>query len=118
MTIYDDARAIAGELLSEFKQGIVEYVSLVPAPGSTPDDPGEPTYRYTTIPSTVRPVSTKYVDGSHIVQSDRQVSMPNVGITPDMNGSIRIDGVVYKIIEVMARPSAGPAVLFILIVRR
>lgn len=118
MTIYDDARAIAGELLSEFKQGIVEYVSLVPAPGSTPDDPGEPTARYTTIASVVRPVSTKYVDGSHIVQSDRQVSMPNVGLEPTMDGSVRIDGVTFKIIEIMPRPSAGPAVVYLLIVRR
>ena len=118
MTIYDDAGAIAGELFTEFKQGVVEYVSLIPAAGSTPDDPGEPTYRYTVIPSTVKPVSTKYVDGSHIVQSDRQVSMPNMGLTPDMDGSVRVDGVTYKIVEVLDRPSAGPAVVFILIVRR
>ena len=118
MTIYDDARNIAGEIFTEFKQGVVKYVTTQAPAGATPDDPGEPVRTAVHINSTVRPVSTKYVDGSHIVQSDRQVAMPNQGIIPDMDGSIEIDGMTHKIIEVMPRPSAGPAVVFILIVRR
>ncbi len=118
MTIYDDAKAVANELFDEFRQGVVEYVHYERQSGGTPDDPAPAIERLTRINSTVRPVSTKYVDGSHIVQSDRQVSMPNNGLTPDLNGVVRIDGASHKIIEVMPRPAAGDAVVFILIARR
>lgn len=118
MTIYDDARAIALDVFKEFQQGVVEYVELVPSAGATPDDPGEPTFVAHRLTSTVRPVSTKYVDGSHIVQSDRQLSMPNDGkVEPTMSGSMRIDGASFKIIEIMPRPAAGVPVVWTVIVR-
>lgn len=118
MTIYDDMRAVAGEVFGEFKQGVVRYVRLTAQPGATPDDPGEPVQTPFPLNATVRPVSTKYVDGSHIVQSDRQIAMPNTGvIEPDMSGFVEIDGSHYKIIEIMPRPAAGRPVLWLLIVR-
>lgn len=118
MSIYDDMRGVASNLLSEFQQGLVRYVTWTVPAGATPDNPGEPVPGYTNINAVARPVSTKYVDGSHIVQSDKQVTMPNDGITPTMEGSLEIDGDMYKIVEIKTIPSAGEPITFILIVRR
>ena len=118
MSIYDEMRTVAAELLGEFQQGTVTYVALAPSPGGTPDDPGEPVPTEYPLTAAVRSVSTKYVDGSHIVQSDRQVAMPNTGaVVPDMSGYVAIDGAHYKLIEIMPRPAAGNPVLWTLIVR-
>lgn len=119
MSIYDDMRGVANEIFAEFKQGAVSYVSVTPNAGSTPDEPLPPTLTPVAINATVRPVSTKYVDGTHIVRSDKQVAMPNNGVTaPDMNGFVDVDGERHKIIEIMPRPAAGPAVVWILVIRR
>lgn len=120
MSIYDDARDIASELFAEFKQGTIQYVPIITTAGSSPDEPAT-TAKGTplTLNATARPVSTKFVDGSHIVQSDKQVAIPNDGLaTPEMSGFIRIDGVDHKIIELMARPAAGEPVTWTAIVRR
>lgn len=119
MSIYDDARMIASELFEEFKQGTILYVSTAVTAGATPDEPSGSVVVTTAINATARPVSTKYVDGTDIVQSDKEVSMPNDGTaTPTMTGSIRIDGETYKIKEIMARPAAGDPVSWTLIVGR
>ncbi len=115
---YSDLRAVASNVLSEFKQGSVSYVRMQSVVGATPDDPGTPIEVVSPLNATVRPVSTKYVDGSHIIQSDRQVTMPNDGIEPKMSGFIRIDGSDHKIIEIMPRPAAGDPITYTVIVRR
>lgn len=120
MSIYDDARAVASELLAEFKQGVIQYVSLTTVEGESPDE-AESTTKGTpvTLNAVARPVSTKYVDNSHIIQSDLQVTIPNDGAaTPEMSGFIRIDGSDHKIVEIMARPAAGDPVTWTVIVRR
>lgn len=119
MSIYDDARNVATELLAEFAQGTVLYVTLTHVPGATPDAPGTPVPSETAVNATVQPVSTRYVDGSHIVMTDKQVTIANDGsITPDMDGSLKIDGLTHKIIEIMPRPAAGDPVTWTIIVRR
>lgn len=119
MSIYDEMRDVASDLMAEFKQGTVQYVALTPQPGATPDAPLPPVQVPTTINATARPVSTKYVDGSHIVRSDKQVTIPNDGkAVPDMSGSVRIDGTTHKIVEIMPRPAAGEPVVWIVVVRR
>lgn len=115
---YTDMQKIASDVLGEFKQGVVQYVELAAVAGATPDDPGEPTETVTTVNAAVRPVSTKYVDGSHIVQSDKQIVMPGDSVVPSITGNMRIDGADYKIIEIMPRPAAGTPVSFTVIVRR
>src|SRR5690606_6757070 len=92
MSIYDDARKIASDLIGEFKQGTVQYIKMVPGTGGRPDAPAPSTSVVTTINAVARPVSTKYVDGSHILQSDKQVTIPNDGkMSPDLSGFIKID---------------------------
>ncbi len=119
MSVYDDARAVASELFAEFKQGTVVYRTLTAAAGATPDNPGTPVPSDVPLNATARPVSTKYVDNSHIMQSDIQVTIPNDDVvTPTLRGSLVIDGVPYKIIEIMARPAAGSPVTWTMIVRR
>lgn len=115
---YEEMQSVASGVLAEFKQGTIIYVGLTAQPGATPDDPGVPTEVQTTVNAVARAVSTKYVDGTHIVQSDRQVTMPGDGPVPDMNGYMLIDGVRYKIVEIMPIPAAGTPVTFIVIVRR
>jgi len=115
---YDEMKSVASDVFAEFKQGIIQYVALTAVEGATPDDPGEPTRVTPTVNATARPVSTKYVDGTHIVRSDIQISMPNDGLEPTMGNMFNIDGVEHQIVEIMRRPSAGTAVAFTVIVRR
>lgn len=120
MSIYDDMRGVASELLAEFKQGTIQYVPVVTVAGASPDE-AESSEKGTpvTLNATARPVSTKYVDNSHIVQSDIQITIPNDGLaTPEMSGFIRIDGSDHKIVEIMARPAAGAPITWTVIVRR
>lgn len=120
MSIYDDLRPIAAELFEEFKQGDVRYVPIVVTPGATPDRPassapGAPV----PINATARPVETKYVNGTSIVVTDKQVTIPNDGkVKPDMSGFIDIDAVRHKVIEIMARPTAGDPIVWTVVVRR
>jgi len=118
MSIYDDMRQIASDVIGEFQQGSVVYVALEKQPGGTPDRPTPSVPVPHPINAVARPVSTKYVDGTNIVQSDKQITMPNDGVTPDMTGSIKIDGVSHKIIEIMPRPAAGTPVVWTVICRR
>lgn len=120
MSIYDEMRAVVSEVMPEFKQGDIRYVSVTNAAGAAPDEVGSTTETVSDpLNATARPVSTKYVDGTHVVRSDRQVTIPNDGIaTPDINGKVRIDGVDYKIIDLMPRPAAGDPISWTVIVRR
>jgi hypothetical protein len=118
MSIYDEMQGVAKELFDQFQQGSIKYVELQTASGGTPDDPGDPVRVEYPLTAIARPVSTKYVDGSHIVQSDKQVSMPGGGVEPQMSGLMIIDDVQHKIIGIKRIPEAGPAISYILIVRR
>ncbi len=120
MSIYDDMRSVADELFEEFKQGVIQYVGIVSTPGASPDEPatvGDDTP--VTLNATARPVSTKYVNGSSIVETDIQFTVPNDGkAEPKMTGYMTIDGVRYKIIAVRPRPAAGDPITWTVIVRR
>lgn len=120
MSIYDDMRSVASDLMAEFKHGVIQYIGVTTTAGGTPDEPGSSVKADPiTLNAVARPVSTKYVDSSHIVQSDKQITIPNDGLaTPTMAGFIRIDGVDHKIIEIMARPAAGDPISWTVIVRR
>ena len=114
---HDQLRDVASQLFEQFKQGVVQYVALTPQAGATPDEPGEPVETSTTVNATVRAVSTKYVDGTSVLQTDKEISLPNDGIYPDPKGFFLVDGIRHKIIEKMNRPAAGTPVSFTCIVR-
>lgn len=119
MSIYDDLRDVASEVFAEFKQGNIVYRGLTRVEGATPDAPAASVPVNVTLNATAAPVSTRFVDGSNIVQSDIQVAFANDGsVTPNMSDHIVIDGTRYKIVQIMAMPAAGNPVSWLVIVRR
>jgi hypothetical protein len=121
MSIYDDLRQVSSELHAEFKQGDVRYVPINVTPGARPDlpstsAPGTPV----ALNATARPVSTKYVDGTNVLVTDKQLSIPNDGVSPVpvLGHIVRIDGVDHKITMIMARPAAGNPVSWTVMVRK
>lgn len=118
MSIYDEMQGIASDLLTEFKQGALVYIQMVPVGTGTPDDPAEPISVSHPFNGVVRPVSTKYVDGTHIVQTDKQLTMPANVTVPDMDGFVDIDGSRHKIVQIHTLPAAGTTVAYRLFVRR
>ena len=121
MSIYDDLRQISSQLHVEFRQGVVQYVPLTVPAGARPDAPGTPVKGTpVSLNSVARPVSTKYVDGTSVLQTDKQLSIPNDGVSPvpTVGHFIRIDGVDHKIEMVMTRPAAGDPISWTVIVRQ
>lgn len=121
MSIYDDLRQVSSDLHAEFKQGDVRYVPVIVTPSARPDLPTSSAFGTPVgLNAVARPVSTKYVDGTNVVATDKQLSLPNDGTTPDpvMGHFIRINGVDHRIIQIMARPAAGEPVSWTVIVRR
>lgn len=133
MSIYDDMRAVASEVIGEFAQGSIAYVELQPQAGATPDAPLPPVEVTYPVNGVTRPVEFKYVDGTDIVQSDEQFTIPaldaeravalapnddQVGFTPSMEGYATIDGKRAKIVGVKRIPAAGDPITYVVIVRR
>lgn len=117
--IYQEMQKVTQDVMSEFSQGVVEYVSLTSGDGPV-DNPGPPVETVTTLKgATARNVSSKYVDGTIIFTTDIQVNMSvQTGIAPQIDDFINIDGVRHKIIKPMTVPASGTPVAHILIVRR
>lgn len=120
MSIYDDMRAVATDVFAEFKQGVVQYVGVTVDNGAAPDEADEPDEDVPiTVNATVRPVSSKYVDGTTVVRTDKQITISNDGLVePTMAGFFTVDGVRHKIIDIMPRPAAGEPIVWTVIVRR
>jgi hypothetical protein len=118
MSIYDDLQPVASELLAEFKQGTISLIQSVPGDGDD-DDPGEPATTTTELDATVVGAPFKYVQAGFAVASDMLVTAAVVvGITPDKNDFIVIDGVQYKIIQDVSKPAAGTRVVWKFLVRK
>lgn len=121
MSIYSEMQAVFNELAADpdFEQGPLVYIEMVTATGGTPDDPGEPTPVSHPFKGFVRPVSTKYVDGTHIVATDKQLAVPgDLAVVPTMNGFISVDGVKHKIVQLDPIPASGTPVVYRAFVRR
>lgn len=119
MTIYDDMRVVASEVIGEFAQGTIVYIELQPQEGATPDAPLPPVPVPHPINGVTRPVEFKYVDGTQIVQSDEQFTIAALdGVTPSMEGNVTIDGARAEIVGIKRIPAAGDPITFVVIVRR
>jgi hypothetical protein len=117
-SIYDDLQGVAQNVLADFNQGVIEYVAVTPGNGP-PDNPGPSQDALPVrVNGAVRGVSFKYIDGSNILASDLQVTIPAGIVTPNMKGFMRIDGVRYKIVRIDTKPAAGTPVAFLIIVRK
>ena len=117
--IYQEMQKVTQDVMSEFNQGVIQYVSLTSGDGPA-DNPGLPVETVTTLKgATARNVSSKYVDGTIIFMTDVQVNMAvQTDVTPQIDDFVNIDGVRHKIIKPMTVPEAGTPVAHILIVRR
>src|SRR5512139_704123 len=112
MTIYDDLRVIASEVLAEFQQGSVTLVRRtygVPDP-QTPWTPGDvtETTEYT-LAAVVRGVKKQHVDGTLILASDLMVTCNADLVEPLMSDVLKIDGVPHAIRRIEPIPAAGTA---------
>jgi len=120
MSFYEEMQDIASSLLTEFKQGVIEYAKLTPGTGPA-DNPGPATEtKYELVGAVARGVSFKYVQNGLALAGDSQVTM-NVDDRfgkPTMPGFIDKDGIRYTIVQVVAIPDAGTAVAYVVIIRR
>lgn len=118
MTIYDDMREVVSDVMSEFKQGKIQYCKVVPGVGPI-DDPGPTTVNRFDIDGTAVGVQFKYVQNGMAVASDLQIVAPvDDRYSPEIQDQIEVDNVPYKIEQILPKPSAGKPVAYLYIIRR
>lgn len=118
MSIYDELKNVASEVLKDFKQSEISLVQLTPGSGPA-DDPGIPTTTITELDAVARGVSFKYVQNGLAVASDIQVTAAVLeGVTPSVNDFVRIDGIDHKIIQDISTPAAGTRCVWKFVVRK
>lgn len=106
MTFYSDMQAVATELLEEFKQGAVYYV----APGARTGDAWNPTEAAgveTLVSAVANGVKPQYVDGTTVQTNDIQLIINADAVTPDIDGRIKVDGFIHRIVRIDPLPAAG-----------
>lgn len=118
MALYDRLRSgTVPNLLSKFNTGVVEIGRPVSVPGIEPWDPPTITTEWTRIDAVATGVSQKYVDGSNIVHSDKEIITQTLGFDDEAGDQVRIDGKVVAILSVMPILAAGEEIAMRLIVR-
>lgn len=124
MTLYDDMQAVASGLLAEFKQGSIAYIRVTPGNGPA-DNPGPSVENSFALDATARGVKFKYVQSGLALATDEQVTAAvHPALADDfaaetvMRGFVTIDGQRRKIVQAIAKPSAGTPAAFVLIVRK
>jgi len=122
MSIYDELQGVASGLFAEFKQGLVQHVSISHGVG-TPDEPGAIVETVREINATVQNASNAkglsyFVKQSSVVAGDLLVSTGVPAVAFAMTDFMLIDGVRYKIAAILPKPAAGVPVAFSLLVRK
>lgn len=118
MGFYEDMQGIATGVLSDFKQGKVEYQPIART-GGTVDEPGAITVAAKVLlKAAARGVKFKYVSMGLAVASDLQVTSAVISGGFDMRGMIFVDDVQYKIVQIIPKPAAGTPAAFTLIIRK
>ena len=118
MGFYEEMQEVATEVLTGFKQGIVNYIKITPGTGPV-TNPGQPTETPFGLNCGVNGVSKQYVDGTQVLSSDLQcVAAVNAGYTPNMKDAIDVDGVRHKLVKILPKPAAGTPVAYLYIIRR
>lgn len=116
MALYDRMRGTAGRLLEKYNQGVVEIGVYTKTDGANEWDPPTFVWVWTRIDAVVQGVSQKYVDGTNVLASDRQVLCQGV-VNLANNNMIRIDGDVVSVVRIMDIPGGGEPVATRFIVR-
>lgn len=115
MGFYDDMAAVATDVLTEFKQGVVQLVHTVPGTPdpSTPWQPGAPTVTTYDLAATVKRVDQRYENGALIVQTGDIVTFAVPAVVPGIADTLIIDGVGRAITNLKPVPSAGTPVAYV-----
>lgn len=118
MTIYDELQDVVRNVMADFKQGVVNYIKITPGNGPV-DNPGQSVRTPYGINSSVTGVSQTYIAKGLAVASDLQVIAPvDPRYTPDMKGSVEVDGIPHKITQIIKKPAAGTPVAYVLIIQK
>jgi len=118
MGFYEEMQAFASETMAEFRQGVVTLTRTPMTPGANPWDPPTPeTPVIYTLDAVVRAVEDKFVDGTTVYATDRQVMCGVLPVEILPGDTLAIDGKVVTIVKTMRIPAAGTAVAWRFIVR-
>lgn len=119
MSIYDDLRPVAAEILSEFKNpAVIKFVKRTSGTGAG-DAPGA----YSEVEHTLDAVSSgvpfKYRRDDFTTGSELMITAAPVdGVTPDLKDFIEVDDVRYKILQDISKPATGEPIVWKFIVRK
>ena len=120
MARFDYARmqGTATALLTRFRQGVVTLTRTPMTEGANPWDPPTPGTPVTyTLNAVVRAVEDKFIDGTTIYATDRQVTCSVLPVELLPGDALSIDGKSVAIIKTMRIPAAGPVIAWKFIVR-
>lgn len=118
--IYARMQKLGTRLLTDFSQGTIEYVKMVPGAGPA-HNPGPSTPQTTVLKAVARPVKgTILLDPNSLIKAgDLKVTAAIVaGLTPSTSDKIKIDGKTYTIIKIDVLPPAGTPAVWAFYVRR
>lgn len=115
MTFYADMQALAQSLLGEFDQGgLVISVATVGGTAYAPTT----TYVDTPVTGVVSGINPKFVTGTLIEATDLQVTIPGGVVAPKMTDLVKINGVQYGIVQIIAKPADGAVAAYTIFVRK
>lgn len=134
--IYEKLAPVAAKLLTQFKQGEIQFTRVVAGAEIDPDEPWildpDTTYLYN-IDATVRSVDEKYINGTTISASERMVICPSVMTHIETDGVpvantvveleiakgdfVTVDGVAKQVIEPFRIPAAGQVIAWNLVIK-
>jgi hypothetical protein len=119
MSVYDDLREVAGEILTEFSQGTITHIRRAAAPNVyTPENPGVGALTETVIVGVVKGVTSQYLRDTMIQASDLLLTIPaSAGIVPDMLDQFRINDTNHAVVRITPKPASGTAVVYDVVVR-
>jgi hypothetical protein len=117
VSFYLDMQGVARDLLREFDQGGI--VLAVATPGSGPaHNPGPTTFVDVPFTGAVRGVSAEYVDGSNVIATDLQLTIPGGVAAPKMQDRVKLADVPHQIVRIIPKPATGTVAAYLLIIRK
>lgn len=119
MSIYDEMRPVAADLLQEFDQGGLAL--KVYRPGDDADDtpwsPGAPSWETVPFAGVVSGVTADNLADSLVQATDLKVVMPGK-MQPKMADRVVIGGADHQIIMIKRVPAAGVPIAWVALVRK
>jgi len=113
---YGNLQSTALKLLAKFGQGSVSYLE----PGVSIGTEWEPVVGQCiehTLDATVSGVGSMYRGSTLVRESDLVVITAPFSVTPELSGSMMIDGKPYEIVMIEAKPGAGTVIAWRIVVR-